>query len=203
MLGRIRSPRVGANSRAIQPPVIFGAVFVRTDSLVRKGNSTLAQTSSSPCGRRPRPGRRSASHGWQTVAHPTGRATSASHSPPRGERGRTARSWQTESRREKPPGPRWRLSRSRVYREIALDETQHTQLSWDMAEWLWPRLSQAARTRVREAGARAVADLVAAVHRPISRELARVAGLSAVDVARVLVTRLARSLRVSKHAGWG
>ncbi|HZS42043.1 MAG TPA: ferritin-like domain-containing protein [Polyangia bacterium] len=58
---------------------------------------------------------------------------------------------------------------------IAPDETRHAELAWAVARWAEPRLSAAARRRVRDARRRALAELAAA---------------AAVEPAPILVERL-------------
>jgi hypothetical protein len=51
------------------------------------------------------------------------------------------------------------VSLRRTMRVIARDEARHAELAWEIAAWADERLDHAARARVREARARAIADL--------------------------------------------
>ncbi len=61
---------------------------------------------------------------------------------------------------------------ARAMRQIARDETRHAALSWDIAGWLEPRLSPAARRRVEAARLRAAHELSTEVTRDRPRPAA-------------------------------
>jgi hypothetical protein len=74
---------------------------------------------------------------------------------------------------------------------IAADETRHAELAWEVAAWAEPRLSRAARHRVHEARARAIAELRDEVMAPIPLPLVALAGMPSAETASVLLAGLA------------
>ena len=83
----------------------------------------------------------------------------------------------------------------RALAEIAEDETRHAALAWAVADWAEPRLSPAARRRVRGRRREATLALRRSVSTPLSAA-ARAAGLPPPRIARVLVDELFRRLDV-------
>ena len=77
---------------------------------------------------------------------------------------------------------------------IAADELRHAELSWRVAEWIEPKLTQAARRRVRRARAVAVAELLDSVRRAPPSERVSIVGLPSATQARHCVRTLARTL---------
>jgi hypothetical protein len=82
----------------------------------------------------------------------------------------------------------------RAMKTIARDETRHAELSWAVATWLEPRLDAAARRRVREAQANAVASLMCdAAHEP-DETLTERLGIPTASQASAVLTELQASL---------
>jgi len=79
-------------------------------------------------------------------------------------------------------------------RRIAEDETSHASLSWDVAAWLEPRLSDAEREQLHAARLRALRELSVSLQRGPSRELQGAAGLPGSLEAEQLLAALTRTL---------
>ncbi len=79
-------------------------------------------------------------------------------------------------------------------REVADDELRHAELSWALAGWLEPRLSEADRARVEEARREAIVALRDEAARTHDPALVEVAGLPTADAAVAMVDRLAHDL---------
>lgn len=77
---------------------------------------------------------------------------------------------------------------------IAQDEARHASLSHQVHRWITPRLSHAARERVRHAQQRAVFALAAEVAIRPDVEVASLAGLPGPEVGRVLLAELSKTL---------
>ena len=77
-----------------------------------------------------------------------------------------------------------------VMREIATDETRHAALSWKIAEWVEPLLTESERERINQARAEAVITLRAEMGVPVDPILLREAGLPAPEQAVALVDQL-------------
>ncbi|MCB9630472.1 MAG: ferritin-like domain-containing protein [Sandaracinaceae bacterium] len=75
--------------------------------------------------------------------------------------------------------------------QLAEDETRHAALSWAVAEWALPQLSEAERAEIRAAQRAAIDALARSVSLPESDLLLRDAGLPAPDVALAMVQGLA------------
>jgi hypothetical protein len=71
---------------------------------------------------------------------------------------------------------------------IAVDETRHAQLAWDVHAWLKTKLDRTARRRVSEAKQQSVAELATEMSQPVAPELVHALGLPDVDRARAFVT---------------
>jgi hypothetical protein len=80
---------------------------------------------------------------------------------------------------------------------IAADETRHAELSWEIAAWVEPRLSRAARSRINAAREQALADLATESSRPLARSLVLLAGLPPPESATALLNRLGAELRMA------
>jgi hypothetical protein len=65
----------------------------------------------------------------------------------------------------------------RVMERVAEDEARHASLAWAIDAWIRPRLSDAARQRIAEARAKALAELQAEAQRGHDPELCVVAGM--------------------------
>jgi hypothetical protein len=78
--------------------------------------------------------------------------------------------------------------------KIARDETRHAELSWEIARWLEPRLSSAARARIRHARREAIARLEAELSAPLPAPLAREAGLPGPAHAMRMIGALRETL---------
>lgn len=76
--------------------------------------------------------------------------------------------------------------------EIADDETRHAELSWAIAAWIEPRLSDRQRATIRAARASAVRTLRAEMRREPDPELVRFAGLPSAAIATATVDEMAR-----------
>jgi hypothetical protein len=72
-------------------------------------------------------------------------------------------------------------------RDIAIDETQHAELAWDVDAWLKTRLDRAARVRVADAKRRAARTLAAEAAQPVPAELVHALGLPDAGRARAFV----------------
>jgi hypothetical protein len=81
-----------------------------------------------------------------------------------------------------------------MMRAIAEDETRHAALAWSVAAWAEPRLSSAARARVREALRSALAQLRSELATEVPEELREVAGVPSAAAALELFAGLERSL---------
>ncbi len=79
-------------------------------------------------------------------------------------------------------------------RAIAEDETRHAALSWRLARWIEPRLSDDERGRIAEARARAIAELRAETSVEPAGDLVRVAGVPSARVAVAMLDQLADAL---------
>ena len=77
-----------------------------------------------------------------------------------------------------------------VMRGIADDEVRHAELSWDVASWVEPRLSRAARARVVDARANAFDELESHVAARVPPELVDIAGLPTAEIGRGLVNSI-------------
>jgi hypothetical protein len=77
---------------------------------------------------------------------------------------------------------------------IADDETRHAEFSWELARWLGPRLSLAARTRVKRARSRAVRTLARSVAVEIDGTAIATLGLPSAAQATALVAYLRKSV---------
>jgi hypothetical protein len=77
---------------------------------------------------------------------------------------------------------------------IAADETRHAGLSWKIAEWIEPLLTETQRRELVRARAEAVARLRAEMQAPVDEELMRAAGLPSPAQAVGLVDALAATL---------
>jgi hypothetical protein len=76
-------------------------------------------------------------------------------------------------------------------RRIAEDETSHASLSWDVAAWLEPRLSDAERDRLHTARLGALRELSASLEQEPSHELRAATGLPGAREAEQLLAGLA------------
>jgi len=75
----------------------------------------------------------------------------------------------------------------RAMKRISRDESRHAELSWQVAQWLSPKLNAESRRRVREAQAKAVAALVRdARHEPDARLTERLGVPGASQASAVL-----------------
>jgi len=90
--------------------------------------------------------------------------------------------WQAERAREKPVRD--------AMRAIAEDETPHAALAWSVAEWIAPKLDEAARAHVDAALEEAVARLAKSVQSTPDRELLGVGILPAPEEGARLVDAL-------------
>ncbi len=79
-------------------------------------------------------------------------------------------------------------------RRIAVDETSHARLAWDVAEWIASKLDQDARARVTAASRAAVAELRVEVGREQPAIVREIAGLPDADVATRMVDAMAVTL---------
>ena len=76
---------------------------------------------------------------------------------------------------------------------IADDEVRHAELSWAVARWAEPRLSEAARSRIAEARAKAFDQLELEAAARVPSKLVAIAGLPPSEIAR----GLARAVRAA------
>ena len=74
----------------------------------------------------------------------------------------------------------------RVMDRIALDETRHATLAWDVAAWLEPQLTEGERRQVEAARREAFSDLEAALKTEPSEELTSRAGMPNAETALAL-----------------
>ncbi len=79
-------------------------------------------------------------------------------------------------------------------RAIAEDETAHASLSWDVAAWLEPRLSEEERQQLDRARAEALDELAVSMTREPGPELIASVGLPPARAARQLLAALASTL---------
>jgi hypothetical protein len=82
----------------------------------------------------------------------------------------------------------------RSFRRIAVDETRHAALAWAIAAWLERALDARARARVSRARRKALRDLAVQLSRPVSSDLATVAGAPRAFEARALLVNLKQTL---------
>lgn len=78
----------------------------------------------------------------------------------------------------------------RAMARIARDETRHAALSWQVANWLWPRLDAAAQARVRAAQVAAITQLRHELGTAQDAQLQAVAGLPTPPQALALMDQL-------------
>lgn len=81
-----------------------------------------------------------------------------------------------------------------VMEKIALDETRHAALSWEIARWLWPQLSAEEQAQCREAQSKAITALQAEIANEPSAELVRLAGFPTAAQASCLFSQLEEAL---------
>jgi len=81
-----------------------------------------------------------------------------------------------------------------LFASIAVDETEHAALSWDLADWLEARLTEEERSQLAVARARALADLYDALEEEPSLGERREAGMPSREVARGLLRALDSTL---------
>nr|MBP7681485.1 ferritin-like domain-containing protein [Deltaproteobacteria bacterium] len=74
--------------------------------------------------------------------------------------------------------------------QVAEDETRHAALSWAVAEWALPRLTDAQREEIREAQRGAIDALARSVSIPESDALLHDAGLPAPSAALAMLQAL-------------
>jgi predicted metal-dependent hydrolase len=79
----------------------------------------------------------------------------------------------------------------RIWREVAIDESEHGELSLAVHDWIAQRLSGEQRALVTAAKERAASDLVRALENEPEPELVSVAGLP----SRAVAEKLSRALR--------
>jgi hypothetical protein len=77
-----------------------------------------------------------------------------------------------------------------VLGRIARDEARHAELAHDVARWLEPKLDAAARAKIAESRAAALADLRAALLVPPAPDVARLAGMPRPREAHALLDAL-------------
>lgn len=77
---------------------------------------------------------------------------------------------------------------------IAADETKHAELSWDVAAWIEPRLSDDERAEIARAKAAAVAELAAALAAPLAVDVQDRAGMPSPAEARRMIGELEGAL---------
>lgn len=85
-------------------------------------------------------------------------------------------------------------------RSIAIDETAHAALAWDVANWLEPRLSAAEQADLARARAWALQELALSLDPGPGIELARTAGLPGAGEARELLAALVSTLAPACHS---
>jgi hypothetical protein len=78
--------------------------------------------------------------------------------------------------------------------QVAEDETRHAALSWAVAEWALPRLSEAQRMAIRAAQRGAIDALTRSVSIPESDALVQDAGLPAPRAALVMLQALGQQV---------
>ncbi len=81
-----------------------------------------------------------------------------------------------------------------VMREVAEDEIRHAELSWALAGWLEPQLTDEERSRIEEAKRDAVMMLRAQASEEVAPELVALAGLPDAETAVRMVEQLARDV---------
>jgi hypothetical protein len=91
---------------------------------------------------------------------------------------------------------------ARTMARVAVEESRHAQLSWDIAAWAEPRLSRAARARLARARAQAFETLRVEVDRHVAPALVSTAGLPPRASARELLRRVEREV-ISPYADRG
>lgn len=79
-------------------------------------------------------------------------------------------------------------------RVIAVDETKHSALSWEIAAWVEPLLEEAERRAVAAARAEAAADLRRALHEEPHADVARLAGVPSAERALAMFDAAAEAL---------
>jgi hypothetical protein len=85
-----------------------------------------------------------------------------------------------------------------VMRGIAADETRHAELSWSIADWLEPQLSEADRSAIAAARSRALRELEHEIDAEALPEAARAQiGVPSATVQRALLQRMAAELGLS------
>lgn len=82
----------------------------------------------------------------------------------------------------------------RAMKRIAVDETRHAALAWAIARAIEPRLDEAARRRIAAARVRAIAALRSDASAPVSREVAREAGLPGPAEATRMLDELSSAI---------
>ena len=83
---------------------------------------------------------------------------------------------------------------ARAFAEIAEDETRHAELSWRIAAWIEPRLSDAERRELELARSGAIGELRAEMAIAPDPELVRVVGLPSARIASALLDHVAETL---------
>jgi hypothetical protein len=83
----------------------------------------------------------------------------------------------------------------RLMTGIAVDETRHAELAWEIDGWLRTRLGRQERAEVERARDEELAQLAAALDRAPDAELARAVGLPPPEAARLLHRAFAREVR--------
>ena len=78
--------------------------------------------------------------------------------------------------------------------EIAEDESRHAALSWQIAAWIEPRLTDDERAELQIAKSRAFTDLRAEAHTSPNAELVRLAGVPDATTALALLDHLADTI---------
>lgn len=78
-----------------------------------------------------------------------------------------------------------------VMRIVAIDETRHAELAWDLAAWFETRLSSAERRIVAAARASAIGAVLAESDAPVPDEVHRRAGVPTPPQARRMIEELA------------
>jgi hypothetical protein len=86
---------------------------------------------------------------------------------------------------------------------IAVDETRHAALAWDLAAWLAPRLTEAEADRVDRAFEDAVAQLSALVLVEPPAALREVAGVPSAREGRALLAALRATLATLRRGVHG
>jgi hypothetical protein len=79
-------------------------------------------------------------------------------------------------------------------RGIAHDETAHASLSWDVAAWLEPRLTEAERQQLHDARRDALRELAGTLRREPRHDLRTAAGLPGTHEAKQLLASLVTTL---------